>query len=280
MKTKVLTSTVLMASLMIHSSSLYSQKTSGIKKYLESLPKNLKLEEKTPQKYLMIAEYFNKDIYGNFGSKVKVTGVYTRGLKDEYVRWNNAFISKANNQYEPYIDSVKQDYMEGITYNPLAHILEESFFESFEKHEDNVYARNLIWDMTAIESYAWNYFDSLQLNQTYLVPDIQGAFDMADIGTYDHTKIELNWIGISMMNNKLCAIIEYRALDNKLVLHTENMNSKGSEFYWGKTWISIENKQIEYAEMYSNTIQEMVIEGLPDKILISTKRILKVERIK
>jgi hypothetical protein len=280
MKTKTLTVTVLMASLMIFSGSLYSQKINRIKTYLKSLPKNLKLEEKTPQKYLMTAEYFNKDIYGNFGSKVKVTGIYTRGLKDKYVRWNNAFISKANNHSGPYLDSVKQDYMEGITYNPLAQVLEESFFESFRKHEDNIYARNLIWDMTAIETFAWNYFDSLQLNQTYLVPEIQGAFDMADIGTYDHTKIELNWIGISMMNNKVCAVIEYKALDNKLELHTENMNSKGSEFYWGKTWISLENKQIEYAEMYSNTIQEMEIKGLPDKIMASTKRILKLERIK
>jgi hypothetical protein len=280
MKTKTLTVTVLMASLMIFSGSLYSQKINRIKTYLKSLPKNLNLEEKTPQKYLMTAEYFNKDIYGNFGSKVKVTGVYTRGLKDKYARWNNAFISKANNYSEPYLVSVKQDYMEGVTYNPLAQVLEESFFESFEKHDDNIYARNLIWDMTAIETFAWNYFDSLQLNQTYLVPEIQGAFDMADIGTYNHTKIELNWIGISMMNNKLCAIIEYRALDNKLELHTENMNSKGSEFYWGKTWVSLENKQIEYAEMYSNTIQEMEIKGLPDKILASTKRILMLERIK
>ncbi len=280
MKTKALTIISLTVSLMIYSSSLYSQKNSMGKEYQESLPKNLKLEEKMPQKYLMTAEYFNKDIYGNFGSKVKVTGVYTRGLKDRYVRWNNAFISKANNQFGSYLDSVKQDYMEGITYNPLAQVLEESFFESFEKHEDNIYARNLIWDMTTIETFAWNYFDSLQLNQIYLVPEIQGTFDMADIGTYDHAKIELNWIGTSMMNDKLCAIIEYMALDNKLELHTENMNSKGSEFYWGKTWVSLENKQIEYAEMYSNTIQEMEIKDLPDKIIANTKRILKLERIK
>ncbi len=32
---------------------------------LNSLPKHLELKEKTPQKYLMTAEYFNKDIYEN-----------------------------------------------------------------------------------------------------------------------------------------------------------------------------------------------------------------------
>ncbi len=280
MKTKALTITVFMSMLLIYACSLYCQKNAQIKKYLESLPKNLKLEEKTPQKYLMTAEYFNKDIYGNLGSKVKITGVYTRGLKDESVRWNNTYLSKTYNQAEAYASSVKQDYMEGLTYNPSSNILDESFFKVFGKSEDHIFARNLIWDMTAIEKFAWAYFDSLQLNKTYVVPEIQGAFNMADVGTYNHAKVGLNWIGISMMNNKLCAVIEYRALDNKLELHTENINSKGSELYWGKTWVALENKQIEYAEMYSNTIQDMEIESLPNKIMACTKRVLKLERIK
>jgi hypothetical protein len=259
---------------------VYCQSKTKLENYLLGLPKHLQLDNKTPQKYLMTSEYFNKDIYGNFWSKIKITGEYIRGLENGYVSWNNVFISHANKQSESYLESAKQDYMENITYIPSSRLLEESFFENFEKYPDNFFARNLIWDMMAIESYAWNYFDSLHLNNTYIVPDIHGSFKMADIGTYNHKKIELNRIGISMMNNKLCAIIEYRALDNKLEIHTDKMKSKGSEFYWGKTWISLENKQIEYAEMYSNTIQEMDIQGLPEKILVSTKRVLTLEKIK
>lgn len=56
--------------------------------------------------------------------------------------------------------------------------------------------------------------------------------------------------------------------------------SRGSELYWGKTWVSLENKQIEHAEMYSNTIQEMDIKDLDDKIVVSTNRILNLEKIK
>lgn len=279
MKTNSLAIITTTVCLIIFSGSLFSQKTRKVKKYLESLP-NIELEEKSPQRYLMTAEYFNKDIYGNFRSKIKVTGEYTRGLEDNHVRWNNVYISHTKKQTQPYSNSDKQDYMENFTYMPSLDFLEESFFESFDKNNNNVFARNLIWDMSAIELFAWNYYDSMQLNQTFLVSEIQGSFDMADIGTYDHTKIELNWVGIAKMNNKLCAIIEYRALDNKLELHTENMKSKGSEFYWGKTWISLDNKQIEYAEMYSNTIQEMEIAELPDKMLASTKRVLTLERIK
>jgi hypothetical protein len=42
----------------------------------------------------------------------------------------------------------------------------------------------------------------------------------------------------------------------------------------------LENKQIEYAQMYSYTVQEMEIQGLPDKMLAGTKREIKLERIK
>jgi hypothetical protein len=131
-----------------------------------------------------------------------------------------------------------------------------------------------------IEGFAWDYFDLLQLNKTYIVPDFKGSVNMAEVGSYDHGKVELDWIGISMMNDKLCAVIEYRALDNKLDLQMDFMKSKGSELYWGKTWLSLENKQIEYAEMYSNTILEMEIPGLPDKMMTNTKRVLKLERAK
>ena len=278
MKTNFLAGIFLTTILIVNSSSLFSQKSIKVKNFHESLPK-IELDEKTPQRYLMSAEYFNKDIYGNPGSKTKVTGEYTRSLDSGYVGWNNVFISHASNPSEPYQQKVKQDYMEKIKYVPSSHLMEESFFNNFSDQPDNILARNLIWDMMMIEMFAWNYFDSLVLNKTY-VTEIHGTFNMANIGSYNHSKIELNWIGVSMMNNKLCAVIEYRALDNKIELNLKQWKSKGSELYWGKTWVSLENKQIEYAEIYSNTILEMEIQGLSQKMLHSTQREFKLNRIK
>jgi hypothetical protein len=280
MKKNFINAIVLLAVLLILPAFAYCQSKANYKNYLESLPRQLKLVEKTPQKYLMTAEYFNKDIYGELGSKVKVIGEYTRGMENGYVIWNNVFIAHSKNHSELYTDSVKQEYMENMKYVPSPKMLEESSFRNFSHHPDHVFSRNLIWDMMAIEGYAWNYFDSLHRNKTYIVPDIHGAFKIADIGLYNHIKIELNWIGISKMNNELCAIIEYRAMDNKIEMNINEMKSKGSELYWGKTWVSLKNKQIEYAEMYSNTIQELEIQGLPDKILVSTKRVLNLDKIR
>ena len=278
MKTISLPFVVAALCLVIFSGASCGHRLQKMKNFSERLPA-IELKEKEPQRYLMTAEYFNKDIFGNQGGKIAVSGEYTRGLDSGYVRWNNVSIVHANNPSEGYGQKVKQEYMENLSYLPSPNLLEAPFFEKFQAHPDNIFARNLIWDMMAIEGYAWNYYDSLQLNVTYKVPDIQGAFDMAEIGTYNHAKITLNWLGVSPKNGKLCAIIEYRALDNKLEMHTETMKSRGSEWYWGKTWISLENKQIEYAEMYSNTVQELEISGLPDKLLASILRILTVERL-
>lgn len=260
------------------SAALSAQNRPGIEDYLESLPENLELVENSPHTYLMTIEYFNKDIYGNLRNKIKVTGEYTRGFKDKHVIWNNVYFSQSNSQTEPYSDKVKQKYIENFSYIPSQNMLQKSFFDSFDNSMVSILARSLVWDMYAIEIYAWNYFDLLEQNKTFIVTD-KGATDIAGIGIYDQKRIELNWIGISLINNSLCAIIEYRVLDNKLEGQTDFMKSKGSECYWGKTWISLENKQIEYAEMYSNTIQEMEIEGLNNKMLVSTNRILKVGKI-
>lgn len=254
-------------------------KSKCLDRYLEKLPQDLALQEKVPQKYIMTAEYFNKDIYGELQNKVKVSGEYTRGLGNGYVRWNDVSITRTGSHPETYLEGVKQEYMENIKYVPSSETLEESFFRDFSDHPDNIFARNLIWDMMAIEGFSWQYFDSLHLNKMYIIPDLKGDFQMAEIGKYNHQNVQLCWTGISVINNQTCAVIEYRALNNKLEVDTDVVKSKGSELYWGKNWVSLENKQIMYAEMYSYTIQELDIKGFPDKSLLGTIRVLHVDKI-
>jgi hypothetical protein len=248
-----------------------------VKKYLTKLPSGK--PENIMSKYRMTAIYTNMDLYGNFTNKMLVTGDYTRGLENDQVSWNNVIISGSNKKSEPFDGGVRQDYMENIMYVPSSKMLETDAFKNFPVNAENVFARNLIWDMMTIEMFAWDYSDSLKLNQKYVIPKITGEFNMADIGTYEHAGIELCWTGISLMNNKMCAVMEYRAIDNKLKITMEQINTSGTEQYWGTTWISLENKLIEYAEMYGGTIQEIEVKGLKDKLLIKTIRELWVEKI-
>jgi len=252
-----------------------------IDRYLRELPKGeaADLRPASPQKYRMTAIYTNRDLYGNFTGKQKITGDYTWGLDDGYVSWNNVFIAGSNSFSEPFPDGTKQEYMENMKYVPSSEMLKEEAFKNFPSNPENVFARNLVWDMMSIEMFAWDYSDSLKLNRKFIIKEINGEFNMGDIGTYNHASIELCWTGISEFNGRLCAVLEYRAIDNIIELSMDQIKTRGTEQYWGTTWISLVNRQIEHAEMYGGTIQEIEVSGMKDKFLIKTIRELRVERI-
>jgi hypothetical protein len=252
---------------------------SMINKYFKEIPHGKVRDDGKLQKYRMTAVYTNRDLYGNFTGKQKVTGEYTRGLENGFATWNNIFIAGSNSFSEPFPVGARQDYMENIKYIPSSDMLNAKAFKDFPATPESVYAKNLIWDMGMIEDFAWKYSDSLKLNKSYIIPDISGEFEMADIGTYTHNSIQICWTGISLVNDKLCAVIEYRALDNKIELKMDQIKTKGTEQYWGTTWVALNDKQIEHAEIYGGTIQEIEVAGLKDKFLIKTIRELIVERI-
>ena len=247
------------------------------KKYLSELPKIQIV--KNLQKYRMIAVYTNRDLYGKFTGKTMVSGDYTRGLPGDSVKWNNVYISASNNFSDPFPVGKKQEYMENFRYVPSEKMMEEKSFSSFPKSFDNIFSRNLIWDMMSADIFACNYYDSLKLNVPYIIPDIKGQFSMADIGNYSHNKIMVCWKGITEINGQICAVIDFNAIDNKLELSMDLIKTKGTEQYWGSILVSLTTKNIEKAEMYSGTIQEIEVKGMKDKILMKTIRELTIDKI-
>jgi hypothetical protein len=248
------------------------------KKFMTSLPSGKPADNDNLQKYRMTAVYKNMDIYGNFTGKTMVTGDYTRGYKGGYAMWNNVFVSESKDENGPFDQGKKQDFMENFRYIPSSGMMNESDFKSFPKAIDNILARNLIWDMLGVELFAWMYSDSLKMNKV-INTGVAGEFNMAEIGTYNHASVQLCWTGISMRNNQLCAVIEYRALNNKLGIEVGNVKTKGTEQYWGNTWVSLKTREIEFAEIYSATFQEIEVTGMKDKFLTKTIRELTVGRI-
>jgi len=247
--------------------------------YLKKLPEISDKKSKSLLKYRMTADYTNRNLYGNFTSKTKVTGDYTRGLPGDSVTWNNVFISNSSSFDKPFPQGTKQEYMENFRYIPSSGMLKEQAFKKFPSNTENIFARNLIWDMMATENFAWKYWDSLKLNIPYIIPDIKGEFNMSDIGNYYHNKIELCWKGISQINNELYAVIDFTAIDNKIAMNMDQIKTKGTEQYWGSILVSMKTKNIEHAIMLSGTMQEIEVKGLKDKFLVKTIRELEINKI-
>ena len=55
-------------------------------------------------------------------------------------------------------------------------------------------------------------------------------------------------------------------------MNTPNMKFKGRSLYWGELWISLEDKQVEYATMVEDVIFELNLTGNPQKQLLDLQR--------
>lgn len=261
---------------------LLSMSTSAQKKIdskmLESLPQNLELNDEL-QTFNVTTTHFNGDIFGHFFNKQQVYGEYTRGLEDGKVKWNNVSLAVSNSMDRNAEFSTKTpiDYMENFTYKLSDDMLKPEAFESFT--ENSAFTKNLVWDMLAIESFAWNYWNVLKLNEDYSTPEMNGKLDLAGQGSFENKDIRITWTGISKQNGELCATIEYRTMDNPLEVNYEGMNMKGRSHYWGTIWVSLEDKQIEHAVLYEDVVMEMNLPGQTQKMIMNATREISFKKV-
>lgn len=276
MKTKSLVFIITIVGLVIYSGSLFSQKTNEVKNYLESLPK-LNHVDSTPQSYLMTTDYQDHDMFGKFIRKKQITGECTL-LKDGFVKWNKVKIAHSQALNGNYPEGDLQNFMENFTYNMSSDILSDTFFNSIPQAD--VYMKNLIWDLTAFETFAWSDWDSLKLNNEFSVNKINFEIDMPGVGTFVNKDIRLTWIGITEINKEICAIIKYSAMNNPLKMKTPNVNIKGRSHYWGNVYVSLSDRQIEFADLYEDVVLDIKIDGQNGSNIGNTVRTITLEKIR
>ena len=237
--------------------------TSGV------LPQNLELKDEL-QKYVVTTDHFNTDIFGNFFNKMRVKGQYTRGLENGKAKWNNVTIAMAMTRDAEFPNGNPVDYMEDFTYTISEDMLKPEAFASFG--ENSPFTKNLIWDMMAIEGFAWSSFEKLKLNEPFADERFNGKMDLAGQGSFENKDVQITWTGISQRNGEPCAVIEYRTFNNPLEYSGEGMSMKGRSHYWGTIWVSLEDKQIEHAVLYEDVVMEMNLPGQTSKQIMNAVR--------
>jgi hypothetical protein len=169
------------------------------------------------------------------------------------------------------------DYMENYTYELGEDMIKAEKFESFTEH--GAFTKNLIWDMLAIESFAWQYWNELRLNNPYSTPKMNGKVDLAGQGYFENKDIQLTYTGISKRNGETCATIEYRTFNNPLEVTAEGLDMKGRSHYWGTIWVSLEDKQIEHAVLYEDVVMEMILPGQTQKTVLNATREISLVKV-
>ncbi|HER00123.1 MAG TPA: hypothetical protein ENO22_12360 [candidate division Zixibacteria bacterium] len=252
----------------------------NIDDYLTELPENLVLNEDTPQEYRITTVWHNRDLQGNATAKFIISGQYTRALEGDSVQWNNVMIEIFPDPSKAASDTAYQEFMEGFKYKSPEDIARYDFFKDFPSDESTHLLRTLIWDAVAFEVFGWNYFDQLELNKA-IVPSDLVDFDapMADWGTITMKNLKLIWVGVSELNNELCAVIDYESFVNPVNSSSPGMTVQGRSLYWGIIYISLEDKQIEYATMNEDVIMEITTLTNPEN-RVNIQREVKFEKLR
>jgi hypothetical protein len=133
----------------------------------ESLPTELSLKQDVPQTYNVTTLWNNRDANGNATGKFIISAEYTRGLPGDSVRWNNVMIEIFQNPTGSASDTVLVQELEDFTYQSPVDIARPDFFASFPADESRHLLQTLIWDAVGIEVFAWNFWESLQLNRPF-----------------------------------------------------------------------------------------------------------------
>lgn len=215
------------------------------------LPADLQLREDGPQRYRVRTIWHNRDAEGAATGKYVISGVYTRGLKGDTVRWNDVNIAVFRDPGGTDADTLFQETMENFSYKSPEDIDDPMLFARLPADETRHLLRTLIWDAVGIETFAWEWFDKLELNTSYRPADFEDfTVKMADWGTLKMRDLRLRWMGESVMNGKKCAVIHYKSFVNPV--RSAGMN--GRSLYWGTILVSLEDKQIEHGTLNEDVL--------------------------
>lgn len=227
--------------------------------YLTELPKNLTVDNSTPQTYEVSLHWNNRDIDGALLNNNFVKALYTRGLEDGYVRWNDVQMKNLTDT----LGVMRQiPELNGLQYKIDGdNFVKQEFYNNFpQQHVDLI--RWFVQDGVAIETYGWMYFDSLKLNEVFYPAYFQNQrVDVENYVNFTNQSLSLHWTGVSKRNNETCAIIHYQAMYNNIDANTDVMKLSGRSMYWGDIWVSLTDKHIEYATMYEDVVFKMTLKA-------------------
>jgi hypothetical protein len=224
------------------------------------LPKELCLDSMLTRSYQMTTDMYNYNIQGDFLGKTRLTGRLTYGGQPTNAQWSEVYVSTAGGENTAFPQGKQLAYLQGFSYRQNESLLSPDFFQS-RLPEADPYVMNLFWDALGFEALAYACWDSLTLNREFLATDINKALTIANIGSFENKDTRITWTGVTEMNQELCAIIRYTVMNNPLHVTWEEMSMRGRSHYWGEIYVSLSDKQIEYACLTEDVLTDVRIKG-------------------
>jgi hypothetical protein len=247
---------------------------SSIDKYLLLKPSDVKAIKSGIQKYDVSLKWQNLDaINGNKINCNAVKATYITGLKNDSVSWENVSLAQISDFQQKDYNGTNLPSFNGFTYKiNETNFLNEDFYKTIPLEQRDL-AKWLVSDAIQMQGLAWYVFDSLAYNKPF-IPKFLNNYDVKfkDWVTFTSRYQKLIWSGITKYNNEVCAIIKFESLYNPLKIDNNQMSIKGRSLYYGEIWISLSDKQVEYATMVEDVVMKLKSSIFPEEQLIDLQR--------
>ncbi len=266
-------SNYLIFTLLIFSTCLFAQK-----KYVEDLlvinPKDIKTRNSEIQEYNVTLKWQNLDaITGTKINSNAVKATYIVGLGEGNVGWKNVSLAQIKSLMQEEFQGVSLPAFDDFNYKSMdTAFLSHQFYKDIPAEQQDL-AKWLVCDAAQMQGLARYVFDSLEYKKNF----IPKLFDDYEIKFENWVSFlsksqRLVWSGINKHNNELCAIVKFESFYNPVKINNDKMQVKGRSLYYGEMWISLEDKQVEYAIMVEDVVMKLKSELFADEQLIDLQR--------
>jgi hypothetical protein len=262
--------------------SLLAQKQSKcIDYFIGTNPANVKAKTELKE-YNVLLKWQNLDALS--GSRINcyaVKAIYTTGLDSDKVAWRNVNLTKIDNFSVPIPIGLELSAFNNFTYSlNETNFLREDFYKNIPAENIDL-ARWLVSDAIQMQGLIWYVFDSLKFNKDFTPKYLESKdIKFENWVLFHNQSLKFKWIGITKHGKDVCAIVKFESLYNPVSMQTTQMSFKGRSLYWGELWISLEDKQLEYAYMIEDVIFKLKTAQSEQGNLLNLQREVTFETLK
>ncbi len=272
-------STYLFIATLLTTEALHCQLTT-IDQFIQIKPSEIITGNREIGKYDVTLKWQNIDPINGTKFNCNAVNASYITLPNDSVAWNNVTLAQISDFQQTVFSGSPLPSFNGFSYKINAtNFLNDQFYHSISPEQRDL-AKWLVSDAIQMQGLARYIFDSLSFNKPFS-PSFLKNYDITfnDWVTFTSRYQKLTWTGITKYNNQVCAIIKFESLYNPLKVDNSQMSVMGRSLYYGELWISLSDKQVEYAAMTEDVIMKLKSSAFPDEQLIELQREVAFKKI-
>ena len=269
MKTSIIT---LVCILMLYSAAYAQDKC--LDKYFLAQIQDIGTDNQSLQDYEVTLKWQNLDALNGttFNCNVVLANL-TVDPGNNITRWQDARLASIGDFREEPENTVSLQALDGFEYESFTDdFLQEDFFNDITPELRDL-AKWLVSDAMQMQGLAVYVMDSISFRQVFR-PAILENYDIEfqNWVSFSSRYQELTWSAITEHNDEVCAVIKFESEYNPVSAETTAMSFKGRSLYYGEMWVSLHDKQLEYAIMFEDVIMNLKSNTFPEGQLIDLQR--------